>query len=85
MKISPTEFDTVLSELRAHRELPQGHSDCEFCDWVKEFVKTAHGQILAEDSDQSGQYLDRLFFLYAGVRIGRNQGVDDLLSGLVKD
>lgn len=82
IRITDDDMATVLSELTAHKNQPVNHPDCEYCDWVKDFIKTGHGEAFAEESGNSTEYLDRLFFLFAGVRIGRKQGVDDMITDI---
>lgn len=85
IRITSNDMETVFSELAAHKGKPINHPNCEFCDWVRDFIKSAHGQKLAEDSANATVYMDRLFFLYCGVRIGRNQGVEDLIADMDKE
>lgn len=82
MKLSQQEIEFALDELAKHKELAVNHPDCEFCDWIKEFTTTTYGQAFAENCTSSPEYLDKLYFLLIGIKIGRRQGVEDLISDL---
>lgn len=85
MKLTDAEFESILSEHEQHKKLPTGHPNCIFCDFASDVLKTTYGQAMAEDSGSSSHLLDNLFYLYCGIRIGRNQGVQDLVSDLEEE
>lgn len=82
MKLSQDEIEFAMDELTKHKQLPVNHPDCEFCDWIKDFTTTAYGQAFAENCTTSQDYLDKLYFLLIGIKIGRRQGVEDLIADL---
>ena len=85
MKLSQDEIAFAMDELARHKELPINHPDCEFCDWIKEFTLSPQSQGFAKECTTSGEYLDKLYFLFIGLQIGRRQGVEDLLEKVVRD
>ena len=81
-KLSQDEIAFAMDEITKHKELPVNHPDCEFCSWIKEFTTTTYGQVFAEKCTNSTEYLDKLYFLLIGIKIGRRQGVEDLIADL---
>lgn len=82
MRITDEEFDDVMAFLDSHKEKPFDHENCEVCDFMKNMTNSHFGQALAERSANSTEFLDRIFFLYCGIMIGRNQGtLEDLYGG----
>ena len=81
--ISVQELESALSEIRAHRELPENHKECDLCNWLERFVAAnpeIARKILNEVELAGVSYMDALLFLYLGIKLGRRQILEEMVE-----